>query len=78
MKNASLGARIPGDLKQSVERLSQLSGQSISSIAETAIRDYVEWRVPQLLDLQEAIAAADRGEFASEEEVDAFFRKHAS
>jgi RHH-type transcriptional regulator, rel operon repressor / antitoxin RelB len=39
------------------------------------LRNYLTWRAPQLLDLQEAIAAADRGEFASDEEVSGFFAK---
>ena len=36
------------------------------------------WRVPQLLDLLEAIAAADDGDFASQEEVDAWFARHGA
>lgn len=32
----------------------------------------------QRADLNEAIDAADRGEFASDEEIEDFFRKHGS
>jgi predicted transcriptional regulator len=38
----------------------------------------VAWRVPQLLDLQKAIAAADDGDFASQEEVDEWFARHGA
>lgn len=36
------------------------------------------WRLPQLLDLQEAILAADNGEFASEDEVEQWFARHGA
>lgn len=38
----------------------------------------VAWRLPQLLDLQEAIVAADNGEFASKDEVDEWFARHGA
>lgn len=51
-------------------------GQSKATIAANAISDYLDWRIPQTEDLEKAIAAADRGEFANEEEVQAFFKAH--
>ncbi len=53
-----------------------LESQSTAAIAKTASRDYLAWRIPQILDLQDAIAAANRGEFASDEEVNAFFARY--
>ncbi len=76
MKTATIGARIPSDLKAALEQVAHLSGNSLSAIAESAFREHIYWRVPQLLDLQEAVAAADRGEFASEAEVSEFFKKY--
>ena len=35
-----------------------LESQSTAAIAKTASRDYLAWRIPQILDLQDAIAAA--------------------
>jgi predicted transcriptional regulator len=75
MKTATIDASVPEELKDAVAQLSEISGQSVSSITEEALRQYLSWRVPQMLDLREAIAAADRGEFASDEEVNAFFAR---
>ena len=63
---------LQSDLKQVVA----LSGQSEQETREEALREYLSWRLPQLLDLQESIAQADRGEFASDDEVREVFRKY--
>lgn len=78
MKTATIGARVPGDLKNAIVQLSAMSGQSVSSITEEALRDYMAWRVPQILDLKEALASADRGEFASDDQADSFFAKYGA
>lgn len=64
--------QLQSDLKQVVA----LSGQSEQEIREEALREYLSWRLPQLLDLQESIAQADRGEFAPDDEVREVFRKY--
>ena len=69
-------ASLPEDLKKAVAQLSEMSGQSVASITEDALREYLSWRVPQILDLKEAIAAADREDFATDDEVNAFFARH--
>lgn len=78
MKSSSIGARVPGELKETVIKLSHISGQSVSTITEEALREYTGWRVPQFTDLKDAIAAADNGEFATDEEVATFFAKHGA
>jgi len=78
MKTATIGARVSDDIKNAVKQLAGLSGQSVSTITEDALREYMGWRVPQILDLKEAIAAADRGEFASDDEADAFFARYGA
>ena len=78
MKTAAIGARVSGELKQAVVQLSALSGQSVSSITEEALREYMAWRVPQMRDLKKAIAAADRGEFATDDEVESFFAQYGA
>lgn len=59
-------------------QLSRISGQSVNAIAEEALRAYVGWRVPQLLDLEQAIRAADQGDFASDDEVSQLFRRYGA
>jgi predicted transcriptional regulator len=78
MSTLALIPSMPEDLQQAVTRLSALSGQTAAAITEAALRDYLSWRGPQLLDLKQAIAAADRGEFASDEEVNAVFAKYGA
>ena len=78
IKSSSIGARVPDSLKTAVHELAALSGQSISAVTEAALREYIVWRVPQLLDLQEAVQAADRGEFAGDDEVNALFARHGA
>ena len=78
MKTAAIGARVSDELKHAVLQLSTLSGQSVSAITEEALMEYMAWRVPQMRDLKKAIAAADRGEFASDDEVAAVFAKYGA
>jgi predicted transcriptional regulator len=78
MKTVTIDACLPEDLKNAVAQLSELSGQSVSSITEDALRPCLAWRAPQVLDLKDAIAAADRGEFASDDEVNAFFARYGA
>jgi predicted transcriptional regulator len=78
MKTAAIGARVSDELKHSVLQLSALSGQTVSAITEEALIEYMAWRVPQMRDLKQAIAAADRGEFASDDETAAFFARYGA
>ena len=78
MKTAAIGARVSEELKNAVLQLAALSGQSVSAITEEALMEYMAWRVPQMDDLKKAIAAADRGEFASDDEAAAFFAKYGA
>ena len=69
---------LPEELQAAVTRLSLLSGKPVASITEEALREYVGWRVPQLLDLEQAVQAADAGDFASDDEVERFFKRHGA
>lgn len=68
--------RVSPELKARLDSYAEMVGQSKATIAANAISDYLDWRIPQTEDLKKAIAAADRGEFASDEEVQAFFNAH--
>lgn len=61
------------------ERLDALASKLDSSalrIAEQAIEDYVSREEWQLAEIEAGLAEADRGEFASPEEVAAVFAKY--
>nr|WP_315222474.1 hypothetical protein [uncultured Duganella sp.] len=76
--NLNIAVAMSSELKKAMDKIETLSGQPAESIAQEALRHYVAWRVPQLLDLQEAIAAADDGDFASKDEVDEWFARHGA
>ncbi len=43
-------------------------------MASEALADYLDWRTPQIEALKKSIAAADRGDIASADEVAQFFK----
>ncbi|WGG50198.1 CopG family ribbon-helix-helix protein [Rugamonas sp. DEMB1] len=80
-KALSIELKISQELRDAVDELSATSGKTAELIAEEALRHYVDWldwRHEQQLDLDAAILAADRGEFASDDEVKAFFARHGA
>lgn len=75
-EHLDIDLQISGTLRAAVEELAATSGVPPVEIAAQALEDYVAWRIPQLRDLQEAIAAADRDEFADDDEVASVFAKY--
>jgi predicted transcriptional regulator len=73
---AQFNVRLPTELKTRLENYAQLVDRPQASVASEALADYLDWRVPQIEALKQTVAAADRGEFASAEEVDAFFKAY--
>ncbi len=71
-------ARFSPELINKLDVYADMVGQSKAQIAANAIEDYLDWRIPQIADLKLAIAAADRGEFATDEEVEAVFKKYGA
>ena len=75
-KDSQVSLRLPGELKDRIERYAQMTGRSKSYVAMEALAEYLDWRLPQMQDLEQAIAAADRGEFATETEVAVMFKRY--
>ena len=73
-----LNLRVSPELKERLDKYATLAGQSKADVAVNALNDYLDWRIPQLENLKLAIAAADRGEFASDAEVEAVFKKYGA
>lgn len=64
-----LTLRLDSKLKKQLDRLSKTTNRTRSFLAAEAIREYVsvnEWQIAQI---KKGIEQADRGEFATEEEV---------
>ncbi len=70
--------RVSPDIRARLDVYAELVGQSKATITANALSDYLDWRIPQAQALKEAIAAADRGEFASDAEVEAVFEKYGA
>ncbi|RQP24555.1 CopG family ribbon-helix-helix protein [Piscinibacter terrae] len=77
-KDSQVSLRLPSELKSRVETYAQLTGRSKSHVAMEALKEYLVWREPQIADLKEAIAAADHGEFASDQEVEDTFARYSA
>ena len=73
---AQFNVRLPSELKARLESYAQLVGRPQANVASDALADSLDWRIPQIQALQQAVAAADRGEFASADEVEQFFRRY--
>ena len=72
----SMTVRLPADLAGQLEKLMQATGRNKSAITVAALRDYVEAEAWQIQDIEQGIGEADRGEFASDGEVNSFFAKY--
>jgi RHH-type transcriptional regulator, rel operon repressor / antitoxin RelB len=77
LKDSQVSVRLPNDLKEKMETYAQLTGRTKSYVAMEALSSYLDWRLPQIEDLKAAVLAADRGEFASNDEVAAVLTKSA-
>jgi RHH-type transcriptional regulator, rel operon repressor / antitoxin RelB len=69
-ESAVLTLRLDAKLKKQLDRLSKSMNRSRSFVAGQAIQEYVSVNEWQIAEIKKAVAAADRGEFASDEEVD--------
>ena len=54
-----------------IDELARKANQPRDVLVEEALRNFVHLRAWQVAKIEEGIAAADRGEFATEEELDA-------
>ena len=78
LKDSQVSLRLPNALKDKMDLYAQLTGRTKSHVAMEALSDYLRWRIPQIEDLEAAVAAADAGDFATEDEVDQVFERFAS
>jgi RHH-type transcriptional regulator, rel operon repressor / antitoxin RelB len=67
--------RLPSELKERFEQLAQATSRSKSWLATDAIRHYLEIEEWQIQGIKMAIEEADRGDFASPEEVQKVFSR---
>ena len=68
--------RLDDEMLAKLDALAADTDRSRNWIAAKAIQDYVELNAWQIQRIKEGIAEADRGEFATDEEVAAVFNKY--
>ena len=73
--SATVTIRLESDLKQRLEQLAEAMQRSKSFLAVQAIREFVDLNEWQVQEVEQAILEADRGDFASDEDVAAVFGK---
>jgi predicted transcriptional regulator len=72
----TLNVRIPADLAGQLEALTNTTGRNKSALTVEALSRFVEVEAWQIAQIHAGIEEADRGEFATEEEVNNFFAKY--
>jgi RHH-type rel operon transcriptional repressor/antitoxin RelB len=76
-ESSVLTLRLEPGLKRQLDKLAQATRRSRSYLAAEAIREYVTLNEWQVAETRRAVAEADRGEFASEREVQRTMSKWA-
>lgn len=76
--NKPMTVQLPEDLAGQIDQLALATGRNKNAITVSALRDYVEAHVWQIEDTEQGVAEADRGEFASDSEVNAAFAKYGA
>lgn len=75
-----ISMRLPDELTNQLDVLAAATGRTKSFLAGQAIRDFIERESWQIAEITQAITEADKGEFASDEEVkliSAKWQRHA-
>ena len=73
---AAFTIRLDDQMLAKLDALAADTDRSRSWLAAKAIEDYLELNAWQIARIKDGIAEADRGEFASDEDVEAVFTKY--
>ena len=71
----TLSVRVEPEVKARLDALADATQRSRSFLAAEAIREYVEINEWQLQEIQNGVAEADAGDFASDDELVSLARK---
>lgn len=74
-ESVAVTTRISAQDKELLDKLANSTGRSKSWLISRAIREYLQNETWQIEETKRAIEEADAGEFAGEEEAEAFFAK---
>jgi RHH-type transcriptional regulator, rel operon repressor / antitoxin RelB len=73
--SAIVTLRLKSSLKKELDKLARSTRRSQARLAAEAIRQYIDVNRWQVAHINKAIQQAERGDFLSDREVDAMFRK---
>ena len=65
----TLSIEMEDEVRRALDRLVQQTARSVDDIVNQAVRDYLDVQEWQHRKIKPGIAAADRGEFATEDEL---------
>lgn len=71
--STTMTVRLEEETKSRLDQLAGITQRSRSFLAAEAIRDYIAHNEWQLREIEKGLEEADRGEFATDEEVTATF-----
>lgn len=74
----TINVRVPTRIYQQLEDLAKATARTKSLITLEALSTYLEAQRWQVQDIEEGLAEADQGEFASEAEVNAVFTHYGA
>ena len=74
----TLNLRISPELHHTLNLLTKATGRSKSYLTIAALESYLREQSWQIEDIQAGVQEADRGEFASPEEVSSIFSKYGT
>lgn len=76
-ETTTMTVRLPVEVSQRLEKLAEATARSRSWLAADAIQRYLELEEWQISEIEAGLREADAGEFATAEEVEAFFERWA-
>ena len=74
----TINVRLPANVYEQLEALAQATARTKSFVTVQALSTYLEEQSWQTQDIEVALQEADRGDFASEAEVQAVFAKYGA
>jgi len=73
--NTTMSMRIPQDLASQIANIAMDTGQTKTNIVIQAMKEYVSKEQWQIQEIKDALEEADRKDFASQSEMDAFWAR---
>ena len=75
--STTMTIRLEKDIKNRFDHLAKLSNRTKSFLAADAIVKYIELNEWQMHEIETAVNEADKGDFASKEQLNDFYKKWA-